>query len=654
MTTPEITRTVDVECYRNYFLVKFRDRVTGVMVSIPMWPGRPLNIIALRVMLQGCTLWTFNGKHYDIVMISAALTGHFDNDMLKRLNDYIIRPGEQSPQPWMVAREWGFDLIEPDHVDWMGVAPGQASLKTYMARLHSRKLQDLPYPHDAILTPEQMTNVDLYCGNDLTGTHELGEALDSDYQTRVELSAQYGVDMRSRSDAQIAEDAFKKLLPFTVQRRHIEPGYRFQYQPAPWLSFSTPEMQEAFRRCCAAWFVIPESGKPPLPPELDDYAVRIGGMVYRMGNGGLHSSEEKITHRAGPDVELVDIDFDSFYPKIISMLKMFPEQIGPIFLTIFDGWIEVRLEYKRTGQKKKSATFKIKINGTFGKLGSKYSILYAPELLIRTTLTGQLTLLMMIERMHLAGIEIIQANTDGIVTKCHPSQAAMRDAIVRDVERVTGMTTEATRYAAVYSRDVNNYLAAKINKDGSIEFKAKGAYANEGLAKNPTATICVTAVEEFLKHGTPLATTIRGSRDITQFLIVRNVKGGGEWLHDGITAERVGEKRQALRERGWVAWDAKGQSWGHPQLAPHDQLTTDEAIKRAVGDLPRTYLGKVVRWYYGAGQRGYIAGVLKGTRVAKSDGCKPCMDLPDVFPADIDYERYINEAAEMLHDMGVM
>src|SRR5690625_2631930 len=66
-------------------------------------------------------------------------------------------------------------------------------------------------------------------------------------------------------------------------------------------------------------------------------------------------------------------------------------------------------------QKTQSDTLKISVNGSFGKLGSKYSALYAPDLLIQTTLTGQLALLMLIERMELAGISVRSANTDGIV-----------------------------------------------------------------------------------------------------------------------------------------------------------------------------------------------------------------------------------------------
>ena len=36
-----------------------------------------------------------------------------------------------------------------------------------------------------------------------------------------------------------------------------------------------------------------------------------------------------------------------------------------------------------------------------------------------------------------------------------------------------------------------------------------------------------------------------------------------------------------------------------------------------------------------------------------SDGAVPCMELPDTFPGDIDYNFYINEARRVLRDIGV-
>ena len=61
---------------------------------------------------------------------------------------------------------------------------------------------------------------------------------------------------------------------------------------------------------------------------------------------------------------------------------------------------------------------KIQINGSFGKFGSKYSKLYSPNMLLATTITGQLTLLMLIEQLELNNIPVISANTDGLEYYC--------------------------------------------------------------------------------------------------------------------------------------------------------------------------------------------------------------------------------------------
>src|SRR3546814_14028970 len=61
----------------------------------------------------------------------------------------------------------------------------------------------------------------------------------------------------------------------------------------------------------------------------------------------------------------------------------------------------------RSGNKPVADSLKIVINGSFGKFGSKYSILYAPNFLTQTTLTGQLSILLLIEMLEMAGIHEI-------------------------------------------------------------------------------------------------------------------------------------------------------------------------------------------------------------------------------------------------------
>lgn len=656
-TARKAKRILDIEVYRNYFLVKLYHIDTKQYFEFEFYAGCPLNHYALRLVLSDCTIITFNGIKFDMLLLSAALTMRFTNDMLKNLSDYIINT-KPSPQPWQVARDWGFDIIVLDHIDLIEVAPGQGSLKIYGGRLHCKRMQDLPIDVATILTREQMQTINLYCGNDLLTTGDLHSAVLPDIETREELSELYGVDMRSKSDAQIAESAFKKLLePAKIYPPTIPPGTRFFYTPAPFLRFTTPVMQEAFAMVQRAAFVIANSGQPEMPAELKGFSINLGSSSYRLGIGGLHSSEKVASHRAGNGVRLVDVDVVSYYPKIISILRMFPAQIGPIFLTIYDGWIDTRIAHKNAGRKKKAATFKIKINGTFGKTGSKYSILYSPEMMIRTTITGQFALLMLIEMLVCAGMDVVSANTDGVVIKCRDDQITQRDAIVKQWEVATGFETEANEYMALFSRDINSYIAFKPPKaNGEIEAKTKGAFADDPasrLAKNPTNAICVDAAKAFILAGTPLEQTIRRCDDIRKFVTVRNVQGGGEWVHETIQADTVGQKRAALERAGWIG-EGKGKTefWYEP-LGEVNGKTIDQALAVVRSYIPRQYLGKAVRWYYGRGQRGHIAYSSNGNLVARSEGAKPCMELPDVLPPDIDYDWYVTEAQSLLRDLGI-
>ena len=62
------------------------------------------------------------------------------------------------------------------------------------------------------------------------------------------------------------------------------------------------------------------------------------------------------------------------------------------------------------------------------------------------------------------------------------------ERIIKEWEFDTRFETEGSEFQALYSRDVNNYIA--IKKDGKIKSKgayAKPEYAAERLHKNPTA-----------------------------------------------------------------------------------------------------------------------------------------------------------------------
>ena len=594
----------DIEIYPNFFLLLIKSMNTGRLSVF----ASPLNPDALAISREAArklteflksdaTFVSFNGEHFDLPILTLALRGASVGQCKDAANQII----EGNLKQWQFYER--HRALRPDisHVDLIEVSPGIGSLKLYGARLHAPKLQDLPLAPDAIITEQQVELLTRYCENDVDTTALLFRQLEKKIVLRDLMGARYGVDMLSKSEAQIAESVIKIMMERETGVRPcrplIPPGRVYRYVPPQFVQFKTPELRKILNDIWQADFVIAENGNPIEPACLRDRTVTIGGSTYRLGLGGLHSSEEVKSHKADEQTCILDVDVTSYYPSIILRCKLSPEHLGDKFLNVYREIFNNRIAAKRFGDKATNEVLKIVLNGSFGKLGSKWSALYAPDLMLQVTLTGQLCLLMLIESMEAAGISVVSANTDGIVLKFpHARLPAVHDLVER-WENQTGFEMEETEYASIFSRDVNNYIAVKVTG----EIKGKGAYAEDGLTKNPQNPICVEAVKEFLTTGKSIAQTIFECRDIRKFLTVRTVKGGAVFA-------------------------------GQP-------------------------IGRAVRWYLRRNSQEciyYAQATAAGTKpkVANSDGAAPLPDLPDDFPTDIDYGRYVEGAYQILNEIG--
>jgi hypothetical protein len=615
----------DAEVYINFFYVAFKDVMTGKVIDFELSPSVPLNAAKLRFLLWRFLLVGFNSRSFDIYILLAALNGMNNADLKAMSNDIIYN----ELRGFDIERKYKINVPNVNHVDLIEVAPLSASLKTYGGRLHCQRMQDLPFPHDAVLTYDEAQYVKNYCVNDLDITALMAYELREQLTLREQMSVEYDIDLRSKSDAQVAEAVIgKEIAKISGQyprKPTIQAGTQFRYIAPDYMAFRTPAFQSAFERVKAALFTVSNSGEPLWPEGLGEpektkggeikwvLKCPLGGSVYKMGMGGLHSTEKTVSHVADANTIISDHDVESFYPRIILNQGLYPKHLGEAFLKVYERIVNRRVEAKRSGNKVVADSLKITINGSFGKLGSKYSILYAPDLLLQVTISGQFSLMMLIELFELNGIPVISANTDGIVVKCPTAKLALRDALIKEWEAVTNFKTEETRYLAVYSRDVNNYYAVKQKQDKKTKawlpeadgVKTKGAYSNPWadpkleifrFHKNPETTILIEAVEAYITKGVPLKKTIEDCKDIRKFVAVRTVKGGGH--KDGV------------------------------------------------------YLGKVVRWYYAEGEFTAIHYVGSGNKVPKTLGAKPIMDLPEAFPNDLNYGHYIKEATDILVDIA--
>jgi hypothetical protein len=582
------TWVFDTETYRNRTLFCAKNVDTGEWFDL--WRHEPEAPERLKKLLtSGGTFVGFNSREFDNIIVAAFCNTRTEVE-IKRIADDII--GNRLA-PWAAMRKYMLPELRFDSIDLIEVAPSFVGLKAYGARMHMPRLQDLPIHHAELIRPEQEATLLEYCHNDVETTAELLRQLEKEVLLRVEMSRRYGVDMRSKSDSQMAEQAY--ITSMRLQRRENEIPRTVRYTPPSFLRFQDAQLQGLLDRVAEHTFIMNQnSGHVVLPDFLGERTIPFGTGEYQLGVGGIHSvHDRKVCYVAGADV-ICDIDAASFYPSIILECGFVPAGLGEDFVREYRKIYERRLEAKRSGDKTTDATLKISLNGTFGKLASRYSVLYSPDLMLAVTLTGQFTLLMLIEWLELAGATTLSANTDGIAIR-YP--AALEDTIQKVVRRygeISKFAFEFTPYRVLAMKDVNNYIAVKPDRS----LKVKGIYAPLSLKKNPTAQVCSDAVGQWLARGTPLLDTIHAA-PFRDFISARNVTGGGA---------QAGQ-----------------------------------------------YLGRVVRWYQSNDPAlEPIRYIKNNNKVPKTDGARACMTVEDFVkhPADLDHTWYQKEAIKIAVAVG--
>ena len=634
---PDQTLILDTECYRNIWYLGIKRREDGFRAHFEFSARSDFDRDRVRRILKRNKSIGFNSLNYDMPMIYLALEGA-SNEELKNASNKLIT---ESIPHWRASEEIGVTVPKIDHIDLFETNPSvKRGLKLLNGSMHMKRLQELPFEHERILTYPEMDALIEYCQyGDLDGTEKLFDLMDEPIALRELMAKLYGtMDLRSKSDAQVGETVIKTQVSQRtgkpVYRAEIKTGTTFRYKVPDWMKFETPYMQMVLKTIAETDFQIGASGKVDFPKEFSAFNIVFDGMRYALGIGGLHSTESNRAVHSDDEHVLIDADVASQYPNIIMKLGLYPEALGKDFLHVYKSIIDRRLEAKRAKDKATDKGLKISINGSYGKLGSPYSVLFAPHLMIAVTLTGQLSLLMLIEKASREGIPVVSGNTDGVVFRCPRSKFngfVLKDgkptdrlapSPIQDIidwwEGVTSFNLEFAEYRSIYNESVNTYMAIKA--DGG--FKRKGSLANhwraelpwggkntdydpsrEGLKKSPSMTILSDAVLGLILHGIPIERTIRECTDVREFVTVVTATGGATWREE--------------------------------------------------------YLGKVVRYYWAKDGDPIIkvkAHAKTGNRpkVSKTDGCRPLMTLPDDYavPADLDYDRYIAEAYEILRNIG--
>lgn len=387
------------------------------------------------------------------------------------------------------------------------------------------------------LHPAWKKEMEEYNDNDVFICCELVRMNQEEIRLRYMISKEYEINVLSASRSTIADKVIVKLYSkFTglhpkrfIDTKTIRRKIEVSEILSDKIQFLSPQLNDLLQSL-RSLVLRGEKGE-------FERTFTYAGTSYTLATGGLHSNEIPAIYVADDKQTIVDRDVTSYYPNLIRSLKVCQKHLNPkAWFRIADTIVDERTEHKHLAKDKSlsliqqikhftaAACLKIVANaGIFGKMGSEKSFLCDKKAMYKVTINGQLFLLMLIERLEDAGIHVISANTDGIVTIVPKGLEEIADNICHWWEKHLGLELEFTSYSKYITEGVNSYLTVKT--DGKKKFKGRmnPKMYLEDLSKGYNSPIVAKAVTEYFINGTPVMETLRNSKSILDFCRTQNV-----------------------------------------------------------------------------------------------------------------------------------
>lgn len=372
------------------------------------------------------------------------------------------------------------DLFKINHFD----NPAKStSLKALQFAMRSESVMECPIPFGIPVTREQIDqHIIPYNKHDVGETKKFALYTLDSIKFRIELTETLRGDVLNFNDTKIGAKFVEQLLGedicYTWESGRKRPRQTIRENIAltdiifPHVHFQHPEFNRVL-----AWMRTQTLHADEITEKIKTKGVfkgisaQVGGVDFIFGTGGVHASVSAQRFVADAEWGVYDIDVKGMYPANMIANRLYPEHLGERFVEVF-----ATLPIEREKHKKGTAQngiFKLGGNGTFGNTNNVHSVFLDPKVTMATTINGQLLICMLAEWLLMVeGLEIIQANTDGITFRCRRAVVGHTHIIRKIWERTTRLVLEDVEYSRMWIRDVNNYIAEGV--DGKL--KQKGAY----------------------------------------------------------------------------------------------------------------------------------------------------------------------------------
>lgn len=480
----------DCEVFKHYFLLVAKDMATEEEHIIESRED------LLKFYNENVnSIWVFYNAEYDRNIIKAKLIGTYD---VRAFSDAIIVEGRKP-----------FTLFQPEHRNLFPLIAYDAKTSPHgLKKLEAFMGEDIcettvPFDLDRPLTQTERDEVIYYCKHDVDQTCKVLKHIKASFSSHLAVCKEFNLDL--------IQNLFKttpKLAEAVLTGKYRSNSYfndEFDVRIPDCIQLSTYNYVRK-------WFDnMLEQGRKGENVYQQRLECDVAGVPHVFAWGGVHGAIPKYSLT---NANIVALDVTSYYPSMIIQFGYHsrnwsnPQQYNDIY--------KARLEFK-ANKDPRQLPYKLALNSSYGLLKDKYSKSYDPRMANSICITGQLLLLMLMERVEKAQCaDLIQSNSDGVYYHVHDLDK-LRE-IYHQWESETGMVMEEEFYKAIFQKDVNNYIL--ISQDNSV--KTKGALLKERGPLDNDMPIIRKALVEYFLNGTPPAKTINEAQYLIDFQIVKS------------------------------------------------------------------------------------------------------------------------------------
>lgn len=468
------------------------------------------------------------------------------------------------------------DIFKLNH--WDNPAK-RSSLKWIQCSMRWFNVQDMPIEHyEEITTVEELQQIASYCRNDVASTKEIMKLSAKQIALRGTLTDEYGINLYSASEPRISKELFLYFLSNKTgipkyDLKQLRTNRRVivgQDLVLDYIAFKTDEFKTLLRTF-SRLRLDPMNLKGQFKAR-----VEYRGCKTDFGLGGVHGARRGI-YEPDEHMTLMSSDVVSYYPNLAIRNGWSPAHINNAdFCELYEWFFTERRKIPKSDPR--NYVYKIILNSTYGLSNDQHSFLYDPEFTMRITINGQLSLMMLYERLveEIPGAMPIMQNTDGVEIMIPKKFIQKYLEICKEWEELTQLELEHDEYQKLMVPDVNNYIGIFKDKEISREdwlkqqvespdnlfkrkdgkfyvakTKAKGRFQlNKELHKNHSFMVISKALYYYFVHGVDPETYIKTNKDIYDYCGLTRAKGDWKFKHTYVDENRevqVDDLQKTLR-----------------------------------------------------------------------------------------------------------